>query len=39
VDTSLWDPGSVDISGVIDAVAHIGYRVVHDDTWVCQWYT
>jgi hypothetical protein len=35
VDTSLWDPGSVDISGVIDTVAHIGYRVVHDDTMVC----
>jgi hypothetical protein len=35
VDTSLWDPSSVDISGVIDTVAHIGYRVVHDDTRVC----
>jgi hypothetical protein len=35
VDTSLWDLGSVDISGVIDTMAHIGHRVVHDDTVVC----
>jgi hypothetical protein len=35
VDISLWDPGSVDISRVSDTMAHIGYRVVHDDTGVC----
>ena len=35
MDTSLWDPGSIDISGVSDTMAHIGYRVVHDDTGVC----
>jgi hypothetical protein len=34
VDTSLWDLGLVDISKVIDIVAHIGYKVVHDDTKV-----
>jgi hypothetical protein len=28
VDTSLWDPSLVDISGVIETVAH-------DDTIVC----
>ena len=31
MDTSLWDLGLVDISGVNDTVAHIGYRAVHDD--------
>jgi hypothetical protein len=35
VDTSLWDLGSMCISGVIYVVEHIRYRVVHDDTWVC----
>jgi hypothetical protein len=35
VDTSLWDPGSVDVSRVIDIMAHIQYRMVHDDTMVC----
>jgi hypothetical protein len=35
VDTSLWDPGSVDISRVIDSEAHMGYMMVHDDTVVC----
>jgi hypothetical protein len=35
VDTSLWDPCTVDVSGVIDAVEHIGYMVVHDDTGMC----
>jgi hypothetical protein len=34
VDTSLWDPGSIDISGVSDTMAHIGYRVVNDDMGV-----
>jgi hypothetical protein len=35
VDTTLWDPGSVDISILIDTVAHMGYRMVHDDVVVC----
>jgi hypothetical protein len=35
VDTSFWDPGSVDISGVMDIVAHIEYKVVHDDKVIC----
>jgi hypothetical protein len=33
VDISLWDPGS--LNKIIDIVAHISYRVVHDDTMVC----
>jgi hypothetical protein len=28
VDTSLWDPGSVD--RLIDIVEHIGCQVIHD---------
>jgi len=35
VDTSLWDPGSIDISGVINTGEHIGYMVVHDDMTMC----
>ena len=35
VDTSLSDPGSIDISRVIDSKAHMGYMMVHDDTMVC----
>jgi hypothetical protein len=32
---TLWDIGSVDINRVLDTVALIGYRMVHDDTMVC----
>jgi len=32
VHTSPYDPGSLDISIVIDRVAHIGYIMVHDYT-------
>jgi hypothetical protein len=35
VDTSLWDPGSLDISGGIVLVAHMGHMVAHDDKVVC----
>jgi len=35
VDTSLWDPSSFDISGMIATMAHIGYKVVHDDIRIC----
>jgi hypothetical protein len=34
VDTSLWDPCSIDASRVIHTMAHIQYRMVHDDTLV-----
>jgi hypothetical protein len=35
VDTSLWDPGSIDIRGVMDIVMHTGQRVVKYDVVVC----
>jgi hypothetical protein len=35
VDTSLWDPSSVDICRVIYTVAHKRHQVVHEDAVVC----